>query len=157
MSVNAGQPPRSLIPWMIVGFFVALACLLGWFADLAVSSYTGVVTDEAYEKGLHYNDTIARARAQDALGWQGDIRLENGLLAFTLRDATGAGIDGAKVDAYAMRPVQAGKDTQVTMQAEGDGAYRARLSLPQSGLWLVEIHAKSKQGDFQVSKRVVVP
>ncbi len=53
----------------ILGFFMTFICVNMFFAYKALSTYTGVVVENAYEKGLHFNQIIAEAkkRQQEAL------------------------------------------------------------------------------------------
>jgi len=55
----------KLIPWYFVIFFLVLFIVDGIFVYLATSTHTGVVTENAYEKGLRYNEVIERARAAE--------------------------------------------------------------------------------------------
>ncbi|WP_417449235.1 FixH family protein [Kordiimonas sp.] len=146
-----------LIPWYIVAFFVVVAILDGIFVYIATSTHTGVVTDQAYDKGLAYNETVAAAEAQNALGWQGEITLhDKAELSFVLRDAEGSTLNGATVKAVFTRPTQDGMDFNVDMVAGADGVYTAAINLPALGLWDVRVFALEGEHDFQVHRRLVV-
>ena len=52
---------------LIMGaFFVVFIVVDALFVTLALRTYRGVVVENAYEKGLHYNDVIHAARDADA-------------------------------------------------------------------------------------------
>ena len=51
----------KLMPWYIVLFFVVFTIVLAGFAVIAHRTHTGVVTENAYKKGLAYNDVIKEA------------------------------------------------------------------------------------------------
>ncbi|SDE01193.1 FixH family protein [Kordiimonas lacus] len=152
------QKSGRWIPWMIVGFFVVVAILDGIFVYMATSTHTGVVTKHAYEEGLRYNETVAAADAQAALGWQGDVRFGEAdkLLEFSLLDANGESMDGASVRAELTRPTQAGMDFTVPMVQTEGGVYSASLDFPEPGLWDVRIFVEWKQKQYQQTKRLVV-
>jgi len=149
------RPSDRFIPWYIVGFFVGFMALLGHFAYVAISGFNGVVTDDPYEKGLDYNQTIAKARAQAALGFTSTLAWEGGRLVFTLKDKDGTPLTGAKVHVMLYRPVHAGEDATYTLKPE-NGAYAAKLALPAPGLWEVRVHAVAPKWHYQISRRMVL-
>lgn len=152
------QKSGRWIPWAIVAFFCVVAILDGIFVYLATSTHTGVVTDHAYEEGLRYNETVAAADAQTALGWQGEVQFDDASksLHFILQDANGALIEGATVHAELMRPTQAGMDFKAAMVQTEGGEYSAALEFPEPGLWDVRIFVEWKQKQYQQTKRLVV-
>ena len=146
----------KLIPWYFVAFFVVLAILDGIFVYLANSSHTGVVTDEAYQRGLEYNKTIAAAEAQEALGWTSETVLENDQLVSTLRDANGNALVGARVRAQFFRPTQDGHDFIISLTEVLDGRYVSSSLAAKPGQWDVRIFVEWKQQQYQKAQRIVV-
>ena len=55
------------IPLYFVMFFITLAILDSFFVYIALSTHNGVVTENAYEKGLNYNRTIEQAETAKKL------------------------------------------------------------------------------------------
>jgi nitrogen fixation protein FixH len=90
----AGGEPRPLQGWhvllYVLGFFAPIFAVNGYFLYSALSTHTGIVANEPYRKGLHYNDRIAADATQAELGWHGDVELapDNGRLkvAISSRD-----------------------------------------------------------------------
>ncbi len=157
MTEEMTQKSGRFIPWMIVGFFVVIAILDGIFVYLATSTHTGVVTKHAYEEGLRYNETVAAAEEQDALGWHTTLDLVAGSsLMVTLKDAESRFIDGASVHAEISRPTQAGMDFRLNLEQSGAGTYDAPVSFPEPGQWEVRIFVEWQQKQYQQAKRVVV-
>ncbi len=160
MQPDATQPTTidaRYIPWLIVGFFVVIAGVLSTFVYLAVTTYRGVVTEQAYEKGVAYNDIIARAEGQDKKGWLSSIEVDGRRIVFTLRDQRRDTIKVDAVDLVMFRPTQDGMDRVYTMQMQTNGSYVADVSdLPATGIWEVRITAQAQQGAYQTSKRVVI-
>lgn len=146
-----------MIPWYFVGFFVVLAIMDGIFVYLATSTHTGVVTEEAYKKGLNYNDTVAAARTQAALGWNGTIEYtEDRRVLFTLQDASGAPLTGAQVVAEFSRPTHNKQDFSIPLQQVDAGNYAAPVEFPLIGLWDARVFVEWNQQQYQQGKRLVV-
>ena len=57
-----------IIPLYFVAFFVFIAIMDGIFVYLATTTHSGVVTENAYQKGLNYNQYITAYDQQEMLG-----------------------------------------------------------------------------------------
>ncbi|GEM_PF-1478884 len=63
-------PPASLsskkdgriVFWALIAFFAVVASVDAFFVYKALSTNTGVVSENAYERGLRYNDIINEAK-----------------------------------------------------------------------------------------------
>lgn len=51
-----------IVLWALLAFFGVLASVNAFFVYTAVTTNTGVVTENAYEKGLRYNEILKEAR-----------------------------------------------------------------------------------------------
>lgn len=154
--MDAIKKSDKLIPWYFVAFFVVLAILDGIFVYLANSTHTGVVTEEAYQKGLDYNKTIAAAEAQEALGWGSKTELKNDQLLSLITDANGNPLVGARVRAQFFRPTQDGSDFVVPLMEVSDGRYVSSSLAAKPGQWDVRIFVEWKQLQYQKAQRIVV-
>ncbi|NBX03006.1 MAG: hypothetical protein EBR02_02855 [Alphaproteobacteria bacterium] len=157
MTSVAVNPRDRWIPWYFVLFFVVLALVDGAMVTIAVRTQTGVVTTHAYEKGLAYNQTIAAAEKQTALGWKSTITFTGkgekaGALSVAVRDAKGVTIKPDSLRAEITRPTQAGMDFSQALKS-GENL----IKFPASGLWEVRIFAMRGDDEFQQAKRIVVP
>lgn len=126
--------------FLILGFFGIVFAANGVFVYLATSSWNGLYTNDAYRKGLDYNQTIERAAAQQALGWQTSVSLDRlddnaHRLTVLLRDSAGRPIDNKEVTVALRHPVSAGEDMVVQLNWTGAGHYSADVALPQRGQW----------------------
>ncbi len=154
--------PRSWwIPWAFVGFFVVVFGANGIMVFFAFDSWTGITTEDAYIKGLDYNEQIADARAQQALGWQGELGFvpngpQNGLLELKLKDRYGTAISEAVVTAVFVRPTHAGHDLEVALEDAGGGRYAAEVALPLAGQWDVRLRAEHERGGYRLERRILV-
>ena len=80
---------------IFVAFFGAIFAVNGVFLYQALATNTGIVANEPYRKGLHYNERIAAQDAQNALGWAEAVQLTpSGDLTLTLADGQGAPVTG---------------------------------------------------------------
>lgn len=152
---SSPHPSDKLIPWYIVLFFVMQAILFGWFMHVAHVSYTGLVTDQAYEKGLAYNNLIDEARAQDKFGFTSAISKDDDDIVFTLKDKEGAVVKAQSVVITFFRPAHAGVDFTREMTPQNNG-YVVPAAVPEKGLWELRIHAITPQGHYKSVKRMVM-
>lgn len=53
-----------LVLKILLGFFLVVASVDGYFVYKALSTNTGVVVDNYYQIGLHYNEIIAQAQKE---------------------------------------------------------------------------------------------
>jgi len=140
-----------------VGAFLIVMIANGALVVTAFRSWTGLAVSSPYEHGLHFNRTLQAAREQAALGWTGRIAYDGALLSFDLAARDGAPIDGAEVKAWISRPVAAGHDVSVDLPGQGRGRYAAQVQAPAPGQWDVRIDARTADGTWHVTTRVVVP
>lgn len=159
---STSKPIDKFIPWFFVIFFVVLTIALGAFTWIAVKSNRGVVTENAYKKGLAYNSVIEKQKQQDALAWQADLAVDKQddgavLLRFTLKNKQGMPLSDAAVQAVFVRPTEAGHDVTLPLTHKKNELYTASTTLPFRGLWVVRITAQRGQDSFQYEKRVSLP
>ena len=155
MSIQTGpRPSDRFIPWYIVLFFVVQTGFFAWFYHIAASTFTGMVTDRAYEKGLQYNQVIAKYNAQEKLGWTSEITRKGNGIQLILKDARGNLLSGAKVRLWLVRPVHDGVDQHLEMQEMATGDYFSPLALPEKGIWEARIEAESQGHTYQSAKRM---
>lgn len=154
---SVSKPIDKYIPWMFVAFFLVIAAVDAVFVTMAVRTHSGVVTEQAYERGLEYNKTLEAAAAQDTLGWKSDITLQNGMLRLTLSDKADKPITGAVAKADIKRPVTQGYDTSITFKETGQGLYEAPVNLPLKGQWDVHVYADAHGQNYQTDEELMVP
>lgn len=151
------KPTDKYIPWLVVLFFLVFMTVDAFMVTVAIRTQTGLVTDNAYEKGLAYNQTIAAARRQETLGWTHDISIKNNQLIFSLNDKSGRPIAGAQVQAKIVREVQAGYDLEIPLVETSHHSYEANINFPMPGEWAIRIFSVSKNTPYQVSSKVMAP
>jgi nitrogen fixation protein FixH len=156
-------PRRSLTwgPWVFFAMFAVVIAANGALVFFAAGSWTGLETDGAYEKGVAYNETLAAARDQAALGWQVEIALEPGAdgqvrIEATFRDRNNRPLHLRAVTARLVRPTHSGHDLALPLARLEAGRYGAETKIPLPGQWDVRVLAEHARGSYQASRRVVV-
>ena len=153
---------RQVLFW-IVGFFAVVFIANGFIVYFATDSWTGLETEDAYRKGLDYNNQIRAAQDQRALGWVADLSLQPGdnelyRLTAEFTDAEDAPVFDLEVSATLKRPVQDRLDQTVMLESLGSGTYGEDVTLPASGQWDVVVEARGPEGEqFVVEKRFIIP
>jgi len=132
---------------MLIGFFGFIIVVNGVFIYFALESWPGLSTDDAYRKGLAYNETLNAAQQQHALGWHSDIAFisrENitGVLRVQLKNAQNSGLAGLDVLVRLARPTREEFDRTITLTPISDGLYRAPVTLPLKGRWHATVEAR---------------
>jgi nitrogen fixation protein FixH len=157
----------SWIPWLFVAFFAVVFAANGVLIYLAVDTWTGIETENHYDRGLAYNQDLAGARAQAELGWQVDIALTpltpasagdpRAELAVTLRDRDGRALADGELRARFIRPTHAGVDSEVVLRNLGGGRYGGEVAVPLPGQWDVVVLGSVNGVTYQAVRRVYLP
>ncbi len=129
--------------WAFLGFFGTVFLANGIFLYAALSTYSGVVAQEPYRKGLDYNDRIAAGARQDELGWRTEATLtrEQGL-SLVLRDKAGTPVSGLSFAGFLGRPSTNQRDLQVMLTEVEPGRYTMAFDNLEPGAWLISLEAK---------------
>ena len=167
MTSPAGSPSRRpgwWYPYIFVAAFLVVLAVNLIMARSAIQTFSGLETDQAYQKGLEYNRALAAAEAQKTLGWTADVDIRpSNLQANSLvvsvgfLDRDGKPVDDLTVDAEFVRPTVAGHDSRQGLSATGGGRYQAEVSLPFPGVWDMRVVARRGDLTYQLAKRIRVP
>ena len=166
----SGRPRGWWYPWLFVAAFVVVIAVNGVMIKLAIGSFSGLDTEHPYERGLGYNETLAAARAQEALGWQvaydavsaGDATPDGQPISVAARflDRDGNALTGLAVRALLQRPAVEGHDVELPLVERGGGRYVAETALTLPGQWDLRIVAAAAESDgasWQASRRILLP
>lgn len=151
---------KSKIPYIFVAFFAVIFAVDAFFIYLSKATWRGLATENSYEKGLHYNQTLAEAKKQEALGWKMTISFtslsnDSGNVFITLKDKDLKPITDAKISIEVKRPVQEGFDFNQDVAFKG-GLYEAKMTFPLPGQWDFLVTAQKGEDIFRAAKRYVV-
>ncbi len=134
------------IPLLFVAGFLILFAVTGSFVKLALTSFPGLVTTNAYERGLAYDDVLAAERAQEEQGWQMDIQMprlsgEGQTATIVLADRNGEPLSGGTVILMAERMTRYAQQVRLQLSDVGQGRYEGAIEFPISGRWFVSVLA----------------
>jgi nitrogen fixation protein FixH len=127
-----------------LAFFAAVFLMNGVLIWRALSTNAGIVASEPYRKGLHYNERIAAAERQAALGWKERLDVaQSGSVALVLTDRAGQPVAGLKVDTVLGRPATDREDIRLALREAAPGRYEATTAALGAGNWLVALEART--------------
>lgn len=155
------KPPRKITGRMVllgfVAFFGVIAAVNGVFMYLALSTWPGLTTEDAYKKGIAYNKTLDEAAAQKQLGWRSAVVFDaSGKLSVTLHGKDGAPLSGVTVEASLFRPLGDETVQKLTLEEAAPGIYAARFQAPQPGRWKADIAAHRNDDAYNMRHEVMV-
>ncbi len=155
------RKPGWWIPWTFVAFFLVVVAANATMIWVGYRSWTGLVTENYYEEGIHYNRTLEAVAAQKKLGWQADLAaaLDGGFrghVELRVVDRAGAPVEGGEASVRFARPTHEGSDFVVRLRDRGDGVYTASFQLPEVGQW--DLYGRIRRGEdhFAVHRRVML-
>jgi nitrogen fixation protein FixH len=145
--------------YFLTGFLIVAAVNV-FFIYKAVTTHSGEVTDNAYQRGLAYNKTLDEAAEEQNLGWKASLTaVKQGsayLLTLAATDKNGAPLSFDGIRATIRRPARAKDDMDVTFAARAPGVYTATAALPLPGLWEIDAVMTAGGRTLHFSKRTVV-
>src|SRR5262245_1621977 len=89
----------------LVAFFGVMLIVNGIFVYYAITTFGGGDTSNPYQKGLHYNDTIAEAARQSERGWVATLAYADGRIALKLKDRQDQPVRGVRLEGSVGRAV----------------------------------------------------
>jgi len=126
---------------IIVAFFGVIFAVNFLLAYLANSTWSGLVVENGYVASQSFNSDLAKAKAQEALGWNVGFTYDKDSVKITFADAKGAKIDTLNLTGRLQRTVTDKEDQVLTFGWMGSGLYSAPARLAP-GLWEVEVDGK---------------
>jgi nitrogen fixation protein FixH len=157
MSRAMHDPNRGRwIPWVFVGGMAVVIAVNLVLVYAALTTFTGVTTGHAYDRGRAYNAVIEEAARQDALGWTARVALASGVLDVVVTDREGAPVRGS-LEGVLLRPLE-GTEVPLDFVAAGPGRFRAAPALPARGQWEARLLLTGARGDrLDIRQRIIVP
>jgi len=154
------EKKRSKIPYIFVAFFAVILVVNIFYIYVAKKTWRGVSTENSYQKGLQYNDTLQKAKDQEELGWKVNVTYtaiaeRKGKILVQLLDKDAHLITDATISLHCKRPVQAGYDFTLPLNFSGV-FYKTEVEFPFKGQWEVEIFVTKGGDSFQDIRRYIV-
>ncbi len=154
-SIRNGVTGRHVLLWLS-GFFGLMFVANGIFLYYALTTFNGLESPNAYNKGLRYNETIAADRAQRALGWSHRLTLlpaADGLRA-AIANNHGAPVTGLVLKGTIGRPVADREDRAIDFAEVRPGEYEARFPALATGAWVTAVTAHQRRDPAKPLYRV---
>jgi nitrogen fixation protein FixH len=150
------------IPWAFVGGMLTVVAVNAGLIYFAMDSWTGLAVQKPYERGVAYNQVLAAASAQEALGWRLDVmpRQTDGEteMVIAAQDRAGTPLDGLRIVARVSRPLEPAAPLSITLQPVAHGRYAAGLGQHlRAGQWEVRVTASRGEDISRTVHRVVLP
>ncbi len=140
--------------WIVFSFFATFITVDAVFVTVALRTNPGVVTEQAYEKGLAYNKVFEWQKDQKNMGYQGEITWEEDRLSVDLRDLQGRIVSGCMLNATFSRPLADDPDIHVQLHEE-KGVYLAKVPSVAPGPWRIQIVADTPKGEFYMTRDIL--
>ncbi|MBL4719707.1 MAG: FixH family protein [Alphaproteobacteria bacterium] len=144
----------------LFGFFGVIMTVNAVFVFFALTSWSGLSTEDSYRKGLAYNDNLSAADTQTAMAWNVTVQLDaladkKGRLKVAFLNKNGAAIDGLAVNGILTRPTQPDLDQTITLGRIDAGVYSADVEFPLNGVWnLTVIARRDKTIIYRIEQRL---
>lgn len=124
---------------IMLSFFGIVIVVNLTMARFAIHSFSGTVVANSYVASQEFNDWLAAARAQRALGWQTQVSLNaDRHVVVTLANApAGVGLIG-----IARHPLGRGDDVRLSFARQADASLISTRALP-AGRWHVMMTARA--------------
>ena len=143
MAMAATQ--KQLTGWhvlaMFIAFFGVIFSVNFLMAYLANSTWSGLVVANGYVASQSFDKDLAKARAQEALGWKVGFTFTANELRLTFSDAQDAAIGNLAITGDLERTVTDKQDQKLAFIHLGAGVYSAPATL-SPGVWEVEVDAR---------------
>lgn len=137
-----------------LAFFGIVTLVNSTFIYMAIHTNSGVVTENAYEKGLAYNKVLEAARAQPAL--RNNLTYQSGKLKWEVSDEAGAPLKGGKAVAFLVRPIKDGSDFSLALTETAPGIYEGTPEFPVQGLWSARLDMQWNKEQYQTAQDFIV-
>lgn len=144
---------KSLIPYIIFSVILFYAVLDLIFIFVADYTFTGVFTDNYYQKGVDFNKINQQGMYHDKIGWKSSIVCHHGKIIFYLKDQVGKPITGAIAQAKIRLPVSKKYDALLDLEEEKPGVYTANFQFPFPAQWDIRVKANYEGIEYIATKR----
>lgn len=123
---------------ILVTFFAVVMTVNFIMARYALSTFGGKVVENSYVASQQYNEWLARAAAQERLGWDKLIQLDDARHVRLKISKNGRTIREAKVTATLTHPLGRTDPRDFRFAAQPDGALRSLDAVPR-GRWRLDL------------------
>lgn len=154
-----GIEGRHVLMGLIV-FFGVMFVANGLLVYYALGTFSGGDRPDPYRSGLNYNETIAEAERQAALGWRTDFAYDASAERLTLRfaDEAAVPVSGLILAATLTRPATDQQDRNLAFREVSQGVYVSDVALAPGG-WVLSVVSSAHAGGeplYRLKRRLFV-
>jgi len=155
----SGFSGRHMLLSLIL-FFGVMLVANSMLVYCALDTFSGGDRPDPYRAGLNYNETIAAAERQQALGWTTDLAYDDakGRLTVRFRDKTEAPVAGLRLGGVVGRGATNLEDQTVAFTEIAKGVYASDIRLAP-GQWVVAVESRKVEGGdpvYRLKRRLFV-
>lgn len=152
--------PDRLIPWIFVAAMAVVIAVNGVLVSFALGTWSGLVVERPYERGLQYNRVLEAAGRQHRLGWQFDIVLEAESEATRIvvqaTDSAGRPLTDLTLRAVVERPVEKEQHRTIELTEQQPGRYTAAVARLRPGQWQTRLVAERGSDTVSATQRQIL-
>ncbi len=127
---------------IMMAFFGVVISVNVTMAIFASRTFGGKVVENSYVATQRFNGWLEKARAQEQLGWNETVQLDQERRIELDVTASGGPLGGARILAEARHPVGRADDISLAFAEVGAGRYRSLDALPH-GRWQIHLTINS--------------
>lgn len=148
MSTDTETPKsgRELTGWHVLAMFVGgFGIIIGvnvFMATKAVSTFSGMEVSSSYADSQTFD---VRREAQEALGWNASVAVEDNTLILTLVDENGRPVYPAELNALLTRPTHRLEDQDLVLTRGPNGTLTAPVEI-SDGRWRLRMTGVARDG-----------
>lgn len=148
------------IPAIFVAGFAVIISVNAALIFYATTTFSGLETEHAYERGLDYNETLKEAAHVAALGWTAHLTTlstsAQQTIVLELLDRNGHSVSGLEIIAELIRPTDSRLDQTLTMTEVAPGRYSAEFVPGAPGQWDLRLAATQGSAQWQYAQRIIL-
>ena len=155
MSATTFNPRRSRwIPWAFAAGMLGVVAVNGVLITAALTTFTGVTTGGAYDRGRAYNHVLAEAARREALGWTTELALADGVLTIAVHDREGQPVPGTLTGT--LLPTLEGEQQALELAPVAPGRWIAPVAA-RPGQWEARLGLRAAEGrHLDIRQRLVL-
>ena len=132
--------------FLFIAFFGIIFVVNARLIYLSQTSWTGLETDDAYRKGLKYNQQLSSSEAQNTRNWTMTLVQNKGpkgelMLTATPKDHAGEQLSGLALSVELKRPTHEGIDKTFSLKEIKLGTYAGQIEKISLGKWYLFVTA----------------
>ncbi|MCE2991937.1 MAG: FixH family protein [Candidatus Jidaibacter sp.] len=144
------QKNNSHIPILIIGFIIIFTFIIIGFFYVAQSTFTGEVTEKAYQKGLDFGKIYQTSLMQPDKSVLAEISIINDKAVLKLNTS----FEDFTLEGKIVKPVSFEYDMPLKFEKiSNDKIYEAPLPILKPGNWEIRVKVVARGEDYVFNKR----